>query len=72
MCLLRQSLAKYRAADVFEKYDVEGLDKELAYELKKSNSALFSKADQTEEPGGFPKDVTTGSSITDVLNQYKK
>lgn len=65
-------LAKYRAADVFEKYDVEELDKELAYELKKSNSALFSKADQTEEPGGFPKDVTTGSSLTDVLNQYKK
>jgi len=47
---------------------VEGLDKELAYELKKNNSSIFTK---NEDPGVVPKDVPL-TGIAAVLSKYKK
>ena len=65
-------LARYSAADVFESYDAEGLDKELAYELKKANGGLFAKQPEAQEPQAFPKDSSTDSSIEGILSKYKK
>ena len=41
------------------------LDKDLAYELKKSNPSVF-----TREPQYIPKDTPTGG-IEDILSKYK-
>ena len=49
-------------------YDVEGLDKELAYELKKSNSSIFTK---NSDEGFVPKDVPL-EGISAILSKYKK
>jgi len=40
----------------------------LAYELKKSNSSIFTK---TSDPGFVPKD-TPVDGITAILSKYKK
>ena len=64
--LSEEILATYR--ENLDNYDVEGLDKELAYELKKSNSSIFTK---TDDPGVVPKDVPL-TGIAAVLSKYKK
>lgn len=50
-------------------YTAEELDMHLAYELKKNNSSMFSKA--TDNPGFVPKDVPL-EGIAAVLSKYKK
>lgn len=64
--LSEEILAAYR--ENLDSYDVEGLDKELAYELKKNNSSIFTKADDL---GVVPKDVPL-TGIAAVLSKYKK
>lgn len=64
--LSEEILATYR--ENMDSYDVEQLDKELAYELKKNNSSIFSK---TPEPDIVPKEVPL-SGIAAVLSKYKK
>lgn len=48
-------------------YTVEQLDKELAYELVKSNPTVFTKA-----PSLIPKDDTPKGGIEGILDKYKK
>lgn len=51
-----------------ENYSVVDLDKELAYELKKTNSSIFAQ----QQPSGFvPKDVDY-DGINAILSRYKK
>ena len=59
-------LDKYRQNK--ENYSVEDLDKELAYELKKNNSSIFTK---DSNPGYVPKDVPL-TGIDAILSKYKK
>ena len=49
-------------------YNVEELDMRLAYELKKSNSSVFTKKD---DQGFIPKD-TPSDGLTAILSKYKK
>lgn len=49
-------------------YSVEELDMRLAYELKKSNSSIFTK---NSEEGFVPKD-TPNDGLTAILSKYKK
>lgn len=51
-----------------EEYDAISLDKELAYELIKSNPTIFSKGKQ---PDYLPKDEPKGG-IEELLSKYKK
>ena len=60
-------LEKYR--ENIDNYDVEGLDKELAYELKKSNASAFNK--KGDNDGYMPKDVPL-EGIAAILSKYKK
>lgn len=50
-----------------DEYTVLDLDKELAYELKKSGASMFS----TQETGFVPKDIIP-DGIESVLSKYKK
>lgn len=59
-------LNRYR--EEMDKYDVEELDMRLAYELKKNNSSVFTKS---EETGYVPKDIQT-DGLTAILSKYKK
>ena len=59
-------LDKYRQNK--DNYSVEDLDKELAYELKKNNSSIFTK---NTDSGYVPKD-TPMDGIAAVLSKYKK
>ena len=52
-----------------DNYDVEDLDKELAYELKKNNSSVFAK--NGNEEGYRPKDVPV-QGLAAILSKYKK
>lgn len=58
-------LAKY-TDEVIASYSATELDKELAYELKKTNPAVFSK-----EPTIVPKDLPK-SGIEEILTKYQK
>ena len=60
-----EKIAEFKAN--LDKYEnaIE-LDKELAYELKKSNPSVF-----TREPQYIPKDAPTGG-LEDILSKYKK
>ena len=49
-------------------YSVEELDMRLAYELKKNNTSIFNKKD---ESGFIPKD-TPADGIAAILSKYKK
>ena len=49
-------------------YTVEELDMRLAYELKKSNSSIFTK---NSDEGFVPKD-TPADGLTAILSKYKK
>lgn len=49
-------------------YSVEELDMRLAYELKKSNSSIFTK---NSDEGFVPKD-TPSDGLTAILSKYKK
>lgn len=60
-------LSKYR--ENIDNYGVEELDKELAYELKKNNSSVFTKSGNDE--GYRPKDVPV-QGIAAILSKYKK
>lgn len=59
-------LAKYR--DSISDYSVEELDMHLAYELKKTNSSIFTKE---PEPEFIPKSVPE-NGINAILSKYKK
>lgn len=59
-------LNKYR--EHIADYTCEELDMHLAYELKKNNSSIFNK---DENSGFVPKDVPT-DGITAILSKYKK
>ncbi len=64
--LSEEILDKYRENK--DNYSVEDLDKELAYELKKNNSSIFTK---NSDPGYVPKEVPM-DGITAILSKYKK
>ena len=55
-----------------DNYTIEQLDKELTYEQKKANPALFSK--QPAAPAGamLPKEEDGARSINDILARYEK
>jgi predicted nuclease with TOPRIM domain len=59
-------LNKYR--EHIADYTCEELDMHLAYELKKNNSSIFNK---DENSGFVPKDVPA-DGITAILSKYKK
>ena len=54
--------------DKMSEYSVEDLDMRLAYELKKTNSAVFTKV---PEEGFVPKE-TRVDGLTAILSKYKK
>ena len=60
-------LSKYR--EDIDNYGVEELDKELAYELKKSNASAFTKNGNDE--GYTPKNNPV-DGIAAILSKYKK
>jgi len=60
-------LNSYR--DSMSKYSVEELDMHLAYELKKSNSSVFSKNNNQE--GYVPKTSVEECGINAILSKYK-
>ena len=60
-------LNSYR--EKIDDYTAEELDMHLAYELKKNNSSIFSKAN--DNSGFVPKDVPL-EGIAAVLSKYKK
>ena len=64
--LAEEILDKYRQNK--DNYSAEDLDKELAYELKKNNSSIFTK---NSDPGFVPKEVPL-DGITAILSKYKK
>ena len=64
--LSEEILDNYR--NKIEEYTAEELDMHLAYELKKNNSAIFSK---TTEGGFVPKD-TPVDGLSAILSKYKK
>ena len=59
-------LDKYRQK--IDEYSAEELDMHLAYELKKNNSSVFTK---TQDSGFVPKE-THVDGITAILSKYKK
>lgn len=64
--LSEEILAKY--TENIDKYGIDELDKELAYEVKKSNSSVFQKKDNE---GYLPKDMNL-EGISAILSKYKK
>lgn len=66
MQLTEEILSKYR--ENLDSYTAIDLDKELAYELKKTNPTVFSKNNQS---GYVPKDELKGG-IEDILSKYEK
>lgn len=66
-CLAEEILDNYRQN--IDNYSAEELDKELAYELKKTNSSFFAKNGNNE--GYVPKDVPL-DGIAAILSKYKK
>lgn len=66
MQLTEEVLESYRAK--IDEYTVIELDKELAYELKKTNPTVFSKESET---GYTPKDGLKGG-IEEILSKYVK
>ena len=64
--LSEEIIETYRAK--ISEYSVEELDMRLAYELKKTNSSIFTK---NSDEGIVPKDTQTGG-ITAILSKYKK
>lgn len=64
--LSEEIIESYRAK--ISEYSVEELDMRLAYELKKSNSSIFTK---NSDEGIVPKDTQT-DGITAILSKYKK
>lgn len=64
--LSEEILNSYR--EKISEYDVEELDMRLAYELKKSNSSIFTK---NSDEGIVPKD-TPLDGLTAILSKYKK
>lgn len=66
MQLTEEVLESYRAK--IDEYTAIELDKELAYELKKTNPTVFSKEPQT---GYTPKDGLKGG-IEEILSKYVK
>ena len=64
--LSEEILDSYKAK--ISDYTVEELDMRLAYELKKSNSSVFTK---NSEEGFVPKD-TPADGLTAILSKYKK
>jgi len=64
--LSEEILNSYR--EKFSEYTVEDLDMRLAYELKKTNSSIFTKS---SDEGFVPKD-TPADGLTAILSKYKK
>lgn len=64
--LSEETLEAYR--DKFDEYTAEELDMHLAYELKKSNSSVFT---QTPKAGFLPKD-SGRSGVEEILARYKR
>lgn len=64
--LSEETLNTYRAK--ISEYSAEELDMRLAYELKKSNSSIFTK---NSDEGIVPKDIPT-DGLTAILSKYKK
>lgn len=64
--LSEEIIETYRAK--ISEYSVEELDMRLAYELKKTNSSIFTK---NSDEGIVPKDIQT-DGITAILSKYKK
>lgn len=64
--LSEEILDTYR--DKFDEYTTEELDMHLAYELKKSNSSVFT---QTPNNGVLPKDMGR-SGVEEILARYKR
>jgi len=64
--LSEETLNTYRAK--ISEYSAEELDMRLAYELKKSNSSIFTK---NSDGGIVPKDIPT-DGLTAILSKYKK
>lgn len=64
--LAEEILDKYRQNK--DNYSAEDLDKELAYELKKNNSSIFTK---NSDPGFVPKEVPL-DGLAAILSKYKK
>ena len=64
--LSEETLEAYR--DKFDEYTAEELDMHLAYELKKSNSSVFT---QTPKVGFLPKD-SGRSGVEEILARYKR
>lgn len=64
--LSEETLDAYRAK--ISEYSAEELDMRLAYELKKSNSSIFTK---NSDEGFVPKD-TPADGLTAILSKYKK
>ena len=64
--LPEETLDTYR--DKFDEYTAEELDMHLAYELKKSNSSVFT---QTPNNGVLPKDMGR-SGVEEILARYKR
>ena len=65
--LSEEILADYEAK--IADYSVIDLDKELAYELKKTNKSVFSKDPVAVR---IPKDEVTRTGIEAILSKYKK
>ena len=66
--LLSEDILNGYTKDI-EKYTASELDKELAYEVKKTNSSVFSK--KTNDDGYVPKDIPL-EGINAILSKYKK
>ena len=64
--LSEEIIETYRAK--ISEYSVEELDMRLAYELKKTNSSIFTK---NSDEGVIPKDVQP-DGLTAILSKYKK
>ena len=64
--LSEEIIETYRAK--ISEYSVEELDMRLAYELKKTNSSIFTK---NSDEGIVPKDIPT-DGLTAILSKYKK
>ena len=66
--LLSEDILEQYTKDM-DKYTASELDKELAYEVKKSNSSIFTK--KTGDNGYLPKEVPL-EGINAILSKYKK
>lgn len=64
--LSEEIIETYRAK--ISEYSVEELDMRLAYELKKTNSSIFTK---NNSEGFVPKDIQS-DGLTAILSKYKK